>query len=79
MRLLFKEGNFQDYAEMQVPIKDTAKLIRLLKMIDGEAELLIKDDAFHIIGDNFEGAIGMAKDEKLKCPIPAEKWPKTWL
>ena len=74
--VLFKDGNFQDYAEMQVPIKDTAKLIRLLKMIDGEAELLIKDDAFHIIGDNFEGAIGMAKIENLKCPIPAEKWPR---
>ena len=38
--VLFKDGNFQDYTEMQVPIKDTAKLIRLLKMIDGEAELL---------------------------------------
>jgi hypothetical protein len=74
--LMYKDGNFQDYAEIQVPIKDTAKLIRLLKMIDGEAELLIKDDAFRIIGDNFEGAIGMAKNEKLKCPIPAEKWPK---
>jgi len=45
-------------------------------MIDGEAELLIKDDAFHIIGDNFEGAIGMAKIENLKCPIPAEKRPR---
>ena len=74
--LMYKDGNFQDYAEMQVPIKDTAKLIRLLKMIDGEAELLIKDDAFHIIGDNFEGTIGMAKIENLKCPIPAEKWPR---
>jgi len=74
--VMFKDGNFQDYTEMQVPIKDTAKLISLLKMIDGEAELLIKDDAFHIIGDNFEGAIGMAKIENLKCPIPAEKWPK---
>jgi hypothetical protein len=74
--LLYKDGNFQDYAEMQVPIKDTAKLIRLLKMIDGEAELLIKDGAFHIIGDNFEGAIGIAKIENLKCPIPTEKWPR---
>ena len=74
--LLHKDDNFQDYAEMQVPIKDTAKLIRLLKMIDGEAELLIKDDAFHIIGDNFEGTIGLAKEVKLKCPIPAEKWPR---
>ena len=74
--LMYKDGNFQDYTEMQVPIKDTAKLIRLLKMNDGEAELLIKDDAFHIIGNNFEGAIGMAKIENLKCPIPAEKWPR---
>jgi hypothetical protein len=74
--LLYKDGNFQDYAEMQVPIKDTAKLIRLLKMIDGEAELLIKDDAFRIIGNNFEGAIGIAKIENLKCPIPPKKWPR---
>lgn len=74
--LLYKESNFQDYTEMQVPIKDTARLIKLLKMIDGEAELVVEGDAFHIIGDDFEGTIGMAQEAKLRCPIPAEKWPK---
>jgi len=74
--LLYKEGNFQDYVEMQVPIKNTARLIGLLKIIDGYAELAVDGDAFHIIGDNFEGTIGMVKEVKLKCPIPAERWPK---
>lgn len=74
--LLYKDGNFQDYTEMQVPIKDTARLIKLLKMIDGEAELVVEGDAFHIIGDDFEGTIRMAQEANLKCPIPAEKWPK---
>lgn len=74
--LLYKDGNFQDYTEMQVPIKDTARLIKLLKMIGGEAELLVEGDAFHIIGDDFESTIRMAQEAKLRCPIPAEKWPK---
>jgi hypothetical protein len=73
--LLKKEGNFVDYAEMQVPIKDTARLIKLLRMIDGEAELSVEGDVFRIIGENYEGEIIMAKKDRLKCPIPMEKWP----
>jgi hypothetical protein len=74
--LLHKEGNFQDYAEMQVPIKDTARLIKLLRMIEGDAELVVEGNTFKIIGDNFEGAINLAKKEDLKCKFSAEEWPK---
>jgi hypothetical protein len=77
--LLKKDGNFVDYTEMQVPIRDTARLIKLLKMIDGVAELSVEGNVFRIIGDNYEGEIIMAKKDRLKCPIPMEKMAKSRL
>lgn len=76
--LLFKEGNFQDYMEMQVPLPDVKMVINQLKIIgDGTAELVVEGNAFRVIGESFDAVFIMAaKSTTLKCPIPADKWPK---
>jgi hypothetical protein len=74
--LLKKDGSFVEYAKMQVPIKDTARLIKLLKMIDGVADLVVEGDTFKMIGDKYESVIMMPSKDSLKCPIPANELPK---
>jgi hypothetical protein len=76
--LLYKDSNFQDYQEMQVPIQDVKMLISQLKIIgSGTAELIIEGNAFRVIGESFDAVFIMAaKTTTLKCPIPYEKWPK---
>jgi hypothetical protein len=59
---------------MEVAIDDTSRLMNMLKMIDGSAELEVEDNAFRMIGENFEGIIIMRDKESLNCDMPPEKW-----
>jgi hypothetical protein len=74
--LLKREGNFQSYQEMEVPIGDTSRLIVILKMIEGNAELLIENNVFRVVGQNgVSGHIIMVDKKFVKSAFPAEKWP----
>ncbi len=71
--LLFKEANFQDYTEMQVAIPDTKRLLSQLKIIgSGTAELSVTNNAFNVIGDEFDCIFIMAARDVLKCKMD---WP----
>jgi hypothetical protein len=73
--VLFKEKSFQDYKEMEVPISDVSRLMAMLALTDGLADLIIEGNYFRIVSDNFEGVIVMGKEEFLNCNSPPEKWP----
>jgi hypothetical protein len=72
---VFFKSNFEDYKEgMEVAIEDTSRLMNLLKMIEGSAELVVESNSFRIIGENFEGVVTMKENQSLHCDVPQEKW-----
>jgi len=75
--VLNKEGNFQDYKDgLEIPVADTGRLLSILKLIDGAAEIVVEDDTFRLIGESVEGSMKMKKREFVHCDVPADKWPQ---
>lgn len=74
--ILLKDQNFIEYEEgMRVPLRDTSRLISMLKMVEGAAVLSIDDNTFRISSDNFDGVIIMTTEKYLRCVTPKGTYP----
>lgn len=74
--ILFKDQNFVEYEEgLRVPLRDTSRLISMLKMVEGAAKLSVDNNTFKISSDNFDGSIIMTTEKYLNCVTPKGTYP----
>jgi hypothetical protein len=74
--VLFKDQNFIEYEEgLRIPLRDTSRLISMLKMVEGVAKLSLDNNTFKISSDNFDGVIIMTAEKYLRCVTPKGTYP----
>lgn len=69
---LLRRSNFSEYEEMNVAIKNTSNLIKILNLMNGNIELSIRgSNVFHISSDTIESDIIIPDETYLECNLDA--------